>query len=90
LQRGCPWQVLGLPRYMQSDWVLNPDPAIFFRLQKIVFVNETQVDTDLERIIEIVCQCGYRGYLPLETLGEGDPYQKVEVLYNKVKAQLSI
>ena len=68
----------------------NAKYAITWQMKEKVFVNETQVDTNFEKIIEIVHQCGYRGYLPLETLGEGDPYQKVEVLYNKVKAQLSI
>jgi hypothetical protein len=35
-------------------------------------------------VISIVKNCGYRGYLPLETLGEGDPYKKIEALYKKV------
>jgi hypothetical protein len=34
-------------------------------------------------------QCGYRGYLPLETLGDGDPFTKVEVLLKKVRTVMS-
>jgi sugar phosphate isomerase/epimerase len=72
----------------------SPDPykdievtakhAITWQMKEKVFVNETQVDTDYKKIIDIVRKCGYRGYLPLETLGEGDPATKISALYNKV------
>jgi hypothetical protein len=58
-------------------------------MKEKVFVNNTQVDTDYKKIIEIVKQCGYKGYLPLETLGEGDPYIKVADLFNRVKSVLN-
>jgi len=67
-----------------KDIAANSKYAITWQMKEKVFVNETQVDTDYEKIIAIVRQCGYRGYLPLEILGEGDPYQKVEALFNKV------
>jgi len=54
-------------------------------MKEKVFVNDTQVESDYVKIIDIVKNCGYRGCLPLETLGAGDPYQKVTTLYNKVK-----
>jgi sugar phosphate isomerase/epimerase len=76
----------------------SPDPyadiaatakyAITWQMKEKVFVNDTQVDTDYEKVIGIVRQCGYKGYLPLETLGEGDPFSKVKLLYNKVKSVL--
>ena len=76
----------------------SPDPyadiaatakyAITWQMKEKVFVNDTQVDTDYKKVITIVRQCGYRGYLPLETLGDGDPSAKVEALYNKVKTVL--
>jgi hypothetical protein len=44
------------------------------------------METDYSKIIDIVRQCGYSGYLPLETLSEGDPTQKVESLFNKVRS----
>ena len=77
----------------------SPDPyadiastagyAITWQMKEQVFVNETQVVTDYEKIIDIVRQCGYRGYLPLETLGEGDPVTKVQALYKKVFSVLN-
>lgn len=59
--------------------------AITWQMKEKVFVNETQVEADYAKVIDIVKNCGYRGYLPLETLGQGDPYQKVEALYSRVK-----
>lgn len=68
-----------------QDIILNSKHAISWQLKEKVFVNNNQVDTDYQKIIEIVKQSGYSGYLPLETLGEGIPEQKVEALYNKVR-----
>ena len=62
--------------------------AISWQLKEKVFVNDAQVETDYIKVIDIVRKCGYRGYLPLETLGEGDPVQKVEALFKKVSSVL--
>ena len=63
--------------------------AITWQMKEQIFINDIQVDTDYEKIIEIVRQCGYRGYLPLETLGEGDPVTKVQALFKKVYSVLN-
>ncbi len=68
------------------DIARNARYAISWQLKEKVFINDTQVETDYSKIITIVRQCGYRGFLPLETLGEGDPTQKVEALFNKVRS----
>jgi len=47
-------------------------------------ISGTGVKNDFTKIIDIVRQCGYCGFLPLETLGEGDHATKVEALYKKV------
>ncbi len=67
-----------------SEIALNAKYAITWQMKENIFINDTPVETDYEKIIKIVKQCGFKGYLPLETLGEGDPYKKVEVLYKKV------
>lgn len=76
----------------------SPDPyadiaataryAITWQMKERVFVNDKQVDTDYKKVIDIVRKCGYRGYLPLETLGEGDPAVKIEALFKKVASVL--
>ena len=73
-----------------KDIAANSKYAITWQMKEKVYVNEDQVVTDYNKIIQIVRQCGYRGYLPLETLGEGDPYQKVKILYDKVRNALSL
>ena len=73
-----------------SDIARNSKYAISWQLKEKVFINDTQVDTDYSKIIEIVRQCGYSGYLPLETLGEGDPGIKVEALFKKVSAVIEL
>jgi hypothetical protein len=71
-----------------NDIAINSKRAISWQLKEKVFVGDSQTETDYPRVIEIVKQCGYAGYLPLETLGEGDPALKVEALFNKVKKVL--
>ena len=73
-----------------SDIARNARYAILWQLKEKVFVNDTQVDADYSKIIDIVSQCGYSGFLSLETLGEGDPSTKVEALFRKVNAVLNI
>jgi hypothetical protein len=42
------------------------------------------------KLFQIIKKAGYRGYLPLETLGPGDPYKKVPVLLEKVRKALEL
>lgn len=72
-----------------SDIAANAPHAITWQIKEKVFINDNQVDTDFNKIVEIVRQCGYKGYLPLETLGEGDPFPKVALLYEKVQTALN-
>jgi sugar phosphate isomerase/epimerase len=71
-----------------KDIALTAKFAISWQMKEKVFVNDTQVDTDYAKVISIVRQCGYAGYLPLETLGEGDPAMKVKALFEKVRKVL--
>jgi sugar phosphate isomerase/epimerase len=72
------------------DIARNAKSAISWQLKEKVFINDTQVDTDYSRIIAIVRECGYRGFLPLETLGEGDPATKIEALFKKVQTVMKV
>jgi len=71
-----------------KDIESNSKYAISWQMKEKVYFNDLQTDTDYPKIIDIVRRCGYKGCLPLETLGEGDPYQKVRSLFNKVSAIL--
>ena len=62
--------------------------AITWQIKELVYFNENPRETDLERVFQIAADAGYRGYLPLETLGEGDPYKKVERLIARARKAL--
>ncbi|MVM29946.1 TIM barrel protein [Spirosoma sp. HMF4905] len=63
--------------------------AATWQLKENLFVDGREVETDLNKIMQIVRNSGYRGYLPIETLGKGDPREKVPVFYEKVKKALA-
>jgi len=62
--------------------------AINWQLKENVFNNGVEEPADLNRIISAIKTSGYRGYLPIETLGAGDPKIKVPVFVEKVKKAL--
>jgi sugar phosphate isomerase/epimerase len=73
----------------------SPDPyseiaqcapyAVTWQLKENVKPNGREVKTDLKKIVQILKDAGYRGYLPLETLGEGDPKIKVRKFLEEVQ-----
>lgn len=62
--------------------------AATWQIKENLFVKGQEMPTDLNAIMKIVRNSGYRGYLPIETLGKGDPRQKVPVFFDKVKKAL--
>ncbi len=64
--------------------------AATWQIKEKMFINGKEVHTDLRRIIRIVEEAGYRGYLPIETLGEGDPRLKVPKFLDEVKRALGV
>ena len=67
----------------------NIKHAITWQIKENVWINGEQVPTDYVKLFKIIKAADYRGYLPLETLGEGDPYIKVPTLLKKVKNALN-
>jgi sugar phosphate isomerase/epimerase len=63
--------------------------AVNWQLKETVFVNGIEQKTDLNRLIKIISESGYRGYLPIETLGEGDPKVKVPGFLQEVREALN-
>ena len=51
--------------------------AVSWQLKENVWYGKKEVPTDLRRVRALIDKVGYRGYLPIETLGEGDPREKV-------------
>ena len=59
--------------------------AVNWQVKEKIYVEGKEVDTDLDKLISIINASCYRGYLPIETLGPGDPKAKVPVFFDKVK-----
>lgn len=62
--------------------------AVNWQLKETLFVNGVEQKTDLNRLMKIIKESGYRGYLPIETLGEGDPKLKVSQFLNEVRGAI--
>ena len=59
--------------------------AVNWQIKENVFINGKEAETDLKKLMTIINTSGYAGYLPIETLGEGDPKVKIKILFEKLK-----
>jgi sugar phosphate isomerase/epimerase len=62
--------------------------AVNWQVKETLFINGAEKEADIKKIIDIIKASGYRGYIPIETLGPGDPKAKVIQLFNKVKSAI--
>ncbi len=58
--------------------------AVNWQIKEKVFINGAEQETDINKLVNIIKSSGYKGYLPIETLGEGDPKTKIPVLLKKL------
>lgn len=63
--------------------------AITWQIKEHVLINGTKVETDFAKVAAILKSANYRGYIPLETLGQGDPKIKMEKLMRQVRSSLN-
>ena len=64
--------------------------AVSWQVKEKLLSGGEESPTDFSRLIPLIIRSGYRGWLPLETLGEGDPFEKVRALYRTVSQELSM
>jgi len=57
-----------------------------WQVKEHVWYGTKKVDIDLPRLRKIVDKIGYRGFMPIEALGEGDPKVVVKNFLGKVRA----
>lgn len=62
--------------------------AVNWQIKEKVYVNGKEVEVDMDKLIGVIKASGYKGYIPLETLGEGDPKIKITALLEKINASL--
>ena len=89
-----PWfgLILDTGSYRQEDPYLAIEKtiqyAINWQIKEKIFVDGKEVDVDLPRLFSIIKKSNYQGYLPIETLGAGDPKMKIEAFLPKVLKEL--
>ncbi len=59
--------------------------AVSWQLKETVWYGAKEVPADVARIKAIIDKVGYRGFLPIETLGPGDPRVKVDRFLAEVR-----
>ncbi|MCU1260714.1 MAG: Xylose isomerase domain protein barrel [Bryobacterales bacterium] len=64
--------------------------AVSWQLKELVGIGGKDVPTDLRRVRGIIDKVGYRGFLPIETLGAGDPGAKVAKFLEQVREAFSL
>jgi sugar phosphate isomerase/epimerase len=62
--------------------------AVSWQIKESVYRQAREEKTDVRQIVAIVRRAGYRGYLPLETLGAGDPKDKLRRLYDEMRTAI--
>jgi hypothetical protein len=59
--------------------------AVTWQLKENVWIDGKETPTDFVKLLRIIRESGYRGYLPVETLGAGDPYKKIPALLDEIR-----
>lgn len=62
--------------------------AVSWQVKELINRNGREEPIDLPKLMGIIKDSSYRGYLPIETLGPGDPFEKVPVFLAEVRKAL--
>ena len=62
--------------------------AVNWQVKENIFINGVEKPADIQKLIGLITASGYRGFIPIETLGPGDPKSKVTELFKKVKGAI--
>ena len=63
--------------------------AYTWQVKELVYRNDVEERVDLRQLVRILRDTGYRGYVPIETLGPGDPREKVRRFFGEFQDALS-
>ncbi len=58
--------------------------AVSWQLKENVYINNEKTAIDLHKLKNIIESSDYKGYIPIETLGEGDPTVKVRNFHQQI------
>jgi len=68
----------------------NIKHAVTWQIKENVYIDGQETPTDFVKLMRIIKNAAYRGYLPIETLGAGDPYEKIPTLLKNVQNAIQI
>jgi len=89
---------------VDTGYFQTPDPyvdmekaapyAVNWQIKTSVFGQDSPIHTDVKRLIKIIKDSGYRGYIPIETLapkkgGEYDPFTTVPKFLEEIRAAIA-
>ena len=63
--------------------------ACTWQIKEQVYRKGIPEDVDVGKIVRIIREAGYRGYVPLETLGAGDPRPKLRAFLDRVRPAIA-
>ncbi len=64
--------------------------AVTWQIKENVWIDGKETPTNFSKLFKIIKNSDYRGYLPIETLGAGDPYKKIPLMLKKINEALQI
>jgi sugar phosphate isomerase/epimerase len=62
--------------------------AVSWQIKESVYIRGIETPTDIPRIMQIIRRSGYRGYVPVETLGKGAERERVKEMFEQIRAAL--
>ena len=62
--------------------------AYTWQVKELVYRRDKEERVNLTRIVQILREAGYRGYVPLETLGPGDPKPRIRKFLEEFRSAL--
>jgi len=78
--------VVGSDPYLEIEKLIPY--AVTWQVKETIRRGESWEELDVKRLVDLLHKHKYQGFLPIETLGEGDPRKKVQALFQKVSAYL--
>ena len=60
-----------------------------WQLKQLVYRNGVAEPVDCDKIVRILHDVGYRGYVPIETLGPGDVFEKLPAFLQEFEQALA-
>jgi hypothetical protein len=64
--------------------------AVSWQIKESVYYGTKQTPTDLKRIKAIINKGGYRGVIPFEALGAGDPRERVSAFLEQIRTAFAL